>query len=151
MDVVLPGYSLLPQNTLSNVPLTIPGYNYLGPGNKLDNGEPTNHLDELAKEHDIAYSKAKNSDDINTADLRYGSRFITWGTSQLFNPWNTTEGKIGVITGSVLLAKGIFNTTLNQFGIHNPIPGLNYGHDVSKTGNGSGFNNPFPKKNRRRL
>lgn len=32
-----------------------PGYRYLGPGNSLDVGDPTNEADALAREHDIAY------------------------------------------------------------------------------------------------
>lgn len=34
-----------------------PGYKYLGPGNSLDLGEPTNAADALAREHDIAYDE----------------------------------------------------------------------------------------------
>nr|QWJ89500.1 capsid protein [Porcine parvovirus] len=37
--------------------LTLPGYKYLGPGNSLDQGEPTNPSDAAAKEHDEAYDK----------------------------------------------------------------------------------------------
>ena len=33
-----------------------PGYRYLGPGNSLDVGDPTNEADALAREHDKAYS-----------------------------------------------------------------------------------------------
>lgn len=31
---------------------TLPGYKYLGPGNELDLGEPTNELDKIAQERD---------------------------------------------------------------------------------------------------
>nr|UVF58812.1 MAG: VP1 [Ecsensius stictus parvovirus] len=41
--------------------LTIPGYNYLGPGNSLDSGPPLNSLDELAKTHDEGYQKILDS------------------------------------------------------------------------------------------
>lgn len=34
-----------------------PGYKYLGPGNDLDQGEPTNPSDAAAKEHDEAYDR----------------------------------------------------------------------------------------------
>lgn len=34
-----------------------PGYKYLGPGNSLDQGEPTNPSDAAAKEHDLAYDE----------------------------------------------------------------------------------------------
>lgn len=36
--------------------LTLPGYNYLGPFNSLDNGEPTNESDRAAKVHDEEYA-----------------------------------------------------------------------------------------------
>lgn len=35
----------------------LPGYNYLGPGNDLDNGEPTNESDAAAQRHDVEYDK----------------------------------------------------------------------------------------------
>lgn len=35
--------------------LTLPGYNYLGPFNSEDNGEPTNESDRVAKRHDQGY------------------------------------------------------------------------------------------------
>ncbi len=37
--------------------LTLPGYNYLGPFNDLNNGPPTNPTDAAAKRHDEAYDK----------------------------------------------------------------------------------------------
>lgn len=56
---------------------TLPGYNYLGPGNDLDSGEPTNKLDELAYQHDLAYTKTQveyekrlNSKQYNETELR---------------------------------------------------------------------------------
>lgn len=48
--------------------LTLPGYKYLGPGNSLDEGEPTNSADAIARQHDIAYDRAKTSEDIRRAD-----------------------------------------------------------------------------------
>lgn len=39
---------------------TLPGYKYLGPGNELDVGEPTNELDKIAQEHDITYSEIES-------------------------------------------------------------------------------------------
>ena len=40
--------------------LTLPGYNYCGPFNKEDAGEPTNDLDRACRTHDRAYSKMGN-------------------------------------------------------------------------------------------
>lgn len=37
--------------------LTLPGYKYLGPFNKLDKGIPTNLSDAAAFEHDIFYTE----------------------------------------------------------------------------------------------
>ena len=50
-----------------------PGYQYLGPGTKLDKrlkrGDPgKNRLDRIAKQHDIDYSKARNIRDKWKAD-----------------------------------------------------------------------------------
>ena len=51
----------------------IPGYHYPGPGTQLTKrlarGDPgINRLDKIAKQHDIAYSKAKNLQDKWKAD-----------------------------------------------------------------------------------
>lgn len=40
--------------------LLFPGYNYLGPFNPLENGDPVNKADEAAKKHDQAYNKYIN-------------------------------------------------------------------------------------------
>ncbi|CAH2088622.1 unnamed protein product [Euphydryas editha] len=40
---------------------TLPGYKYLGPGNPLDLGEPSNELDRIAQEHDNAYAAAEQN------------------------------------------------------------------------------------------
>jgi hypothetical protein len=55
------------------VEMHIPGYNYCGPGTKLDKrlargDKPVNRTDEICKKHDIAYKNSTNSDDIRTAD-----------------------------------------------------------------------------------
>lgn len=41
--------------------LTLPGFNYLGPANPLNNGEPKNAVDRVAKEHDIRYQEILDS------------------------------------------------------------------------------------------
>lgn len=41
---------------------TLPGYNYLGPGNDLEtSGDPTNELDSFAKTHDEKYAEIENT------------------------------------------------------------------------------------------
>ena len=44
------------------------GYNYLGPGNRLDGKPDKNELDGIAHEHDIAFANAKSVADIKRAD-----------------------------------------------------------------------------------
>ncbi|KAF6214733.1 hypothetical protein GE061_009476 [Apolygus lucorum] len=50
--------------------LTIPGCNWLGPGNSLEAPPPTCYADQLAKEHDFEYDRAKRAGDIRRADRK---------------------------------------------------------------------------------
>lgn len=56
--------------------LLLPGHNYVGPGNPLDNGEPVNDADVVAKKHDYAYAKARYQEDIRDSDREAISEFI---------------------------------------------------------------------------
>ena len=49
----------------------LPGSNYIGPGNSLDSGVPTNAIDFNALVHDTDYSNAKSASDIREADQRF--------------------------------------------------------------------------------
>lgn len=49
--------SLVRSNPKRNKGLTLPGYNYLGPFNDVDDTPPTNKTDAAARKHDIEYSK----------------------------------------------------------------------------------------------
>ncbi|KAG8311897.1 hypothetical protein J6590_034486 [Homalodisca vitripennis] len=40
-----------------NSDLTLPGFHYLGPGGKSNNGPPTNPVDAIAMQHDLAYDQ----------------------------------------------------------------------------------------------
>jgi len=51
------------------VSLHVPGYNYCGPGTKLVGQPAVNKLDEYCKQHDIFYSKNKDTAARNKADL----------------------------------------------------------------------------------
>ena len=59
--------------------LLLPGTNYIGPGNALDNGEPTNEADAVARTHDYAYEYARTEDDIIQADAAAISDFAQVG------------------------------------------------------------------------
>ena len=73
----------------------LPGHNYLGPGNNLNNGEPVDEDDRIAQEHDIAYSNAVTFNDVQTADLNAVKKF---GKEALlnFNP-HAAIGAIGLL------------------------------------------------------
>ena len=51
--------------------MNIPGHNYVGPGNKLDNGLPVDTDDLIAQHHDWHYANAKNKQDIRNADIEF--------------------------------------------------------------------------------
>ena len=64
---------------------TLPGHNYLGPGNNIFDPDlpvgpnnrkewdlpPTNKADELARQHDLEYSRAKTVEDVQEADAKF--------------------------------------------------------------------------------
>lgn len=59
------------------VKLIFPGYKYLGPGNKLDEGEPVNDVDNIARNHDFQYSAAVDKEDIFNSDKQAISNFAS--------------------------------------------------------------------------
>lgn len=94
------------------------GYKYLGPGNPLDNGEPINHLDELAREHDISYDKAQDQVDILESDLEYTCKFML---NSLRPDVSATE-KIWSVIGTVGLGlKSIESVPFLLTGTKNPL------------------------------
>lgn len=82
--------------------LTVPGYKYLGPGNSLNRGQPTNQIDEDAKEHDEAYDKAKTSQEVSDAD----NTFVNKALDHIVNAINLKETP-GNTFGAALGAIGI--------------------------------------------
>lgn len=57
-----------PSGTQQKSKFLYPGHNYLGPGNTINEGEPIDTDDAIAREHDIAYNRARNNEDIFNAD-----------------------------------------------------------------------------------
>lgn len=51
--------------------LTLPGYNYCGPGNPLDNGPPVNQLDEVCMNHDYCYDSGLSKSECDKEMLSY--------------------------------------------------------------------------------
>ncbi|XP_036327552.1 uncharacterized protein LOC118740163 [Rhagoletis pomonella] len=72
----------------------VPGYKYLGPGNKLNKGVPINEVDLIAQIHDIDYALAKCGKDIREADLEAIRQF-----HKIENPFDFGRilGKFGLI------------------------------------------------------
>jgi Phospholipase A2-like domain len=52
-----------------------PGYKYLGPGNKLDNGQPVNSTDAIAQVHDYEYNEATSESEVFKSDEKAISDF----------------------------------------------------------------------------
>lgn len=57
--------------------LTLPGYRYLGPGNSLNEGDPVNDVDAIARDHDNEYDRATSDQDIYNSDLKAIKEFST--------------------------------------------------------------------------
>lgn len=55
--------------------LTVPRHNYLGPGNPLNNGEPVDKDDAIARVHDNEYSVARHQQDIFDSDWKAVKEF----------------------------------------------------------------------------
>lgn len=80
---------------------TLPGHKFLGPGNDVDDQEPIDEDDRIAKKHDQDYNKAKTFEDIKKADIQainsFGSDFI--------HNWNIHSGIGAVGLGIKTLAE----------------------------------------------
>jgi len=61
------------EHNKSEIDLTLPGFNYLGPGTKvihnlIHNLKPTSDIDNIALNHDVNYLLSNNIEDIKLAD-----------------------------------------------------------------------------------
>lgn len=75
------------------VNLTLPGYNYLGPGNDpFDGSKVVNSADAIAKVHDLEYTLARTAADVKEADRLAIKRF--------YEDWKKT-GTFGDLAGFV--------------------------------------------------
>ena len=73
--------------------LTLPGYKYLGPGNPVNNGEPTDYADSVAQRHDQQYAAANSDSDIRSSDREAIVGFLT--DRNILGP--SVAGSIGAI------------------------------------------------------
>lgn len=96
------------------VRIVIPGHKYLGPGNKLDCGEPVDTDDAIARNHDKDYETATCKEDVYLADTNAIFSFLRdWVTN---NNWHSAVGAIGLSFkhGVEKLFKRVFYPRLNH-------------------------------------
>jgi hypothetical protein len=115
---------------------TLPGHNYEGPGNSLNNGEPTTETDAFARKHDLAYAWAsyqkvigKLNDSafeaaIHAADEEFASNCNLVSTDG-FMGWVGIRAKKFVehFTGLIYPSKGEYQKDLTQDGDVESNPG----------------------------
>nr|QTE04074.1 MAG: VP1 [Phylloscopus schwarzi parvoviridae sp.] len=86
--------------------LTLPGHNYIGPGNNLEGHPVVNEVDLIAKNHDYAYSEAKTQEDITRSDII---------AVEKFKETNTLAGDLGAqILGAKAFTEQAFG---NMYGL----------------------------------
>jgi len=87
-----------------------PGYNYLGPGTKLEkNKKPINKLDEAAREHDYFYKDNKDTKTRHIADKILEQKAM----ERFYDPHSSIgEKTAAIITANVMNAKRRFGMNL---------------------------------------
>lgn len=90
---------------------TLPGSKYIGPGNPVDSGTPTNRVDFAAKQHDIAYSEAKNNQDVRQADIEFKQSAQNSVAEALSFGGNPIEGLHGAAGYLGIQSKNLFEDT----------------------------------------
>nr|QTE03812.1 MAG: putative VP1 [Periparus ater ambidensovirus] len=72
----------------------VPGYRYLGPGNKINSGDAVNEADLVAQVHDLEYSTAQDDIDIRASDAKAIKRFEE--ARQREHSWGAVIGETGI-------------------------------------------------------
>lgn len=93
---------------------TLPGSRYIGPGNPVDNGTPTNQVDFAAKQHDIAYTEAKSDQDVRVADQVFKESAQNSVAEALSIGGNPLEGLHGAVGYLGIQAKNLYEDTFNS-------------------------------------
>lgn len=97
--------------TISRRGYVLPGFRYLGPGNSLNRGEPTNQIDADAQKHDNQYNQASTSQHIKTADTEFTHKAIDHviegisGKGSISNTIGGIVGSIGIGAKNLLESK----------------------------------------------
>ena len=104
-------------NNWSNGSYVFPGYYYLGPGNSLENGEPLNDSDAIARQHDLDYTLlSKNKHHFTDVDLK---KQIRESDNRFLSSLNKHKSD-GI--GNRFGYYGIYGKTLlEDYGLMNPL------------------------------
>lgn len=95
-----------------------PGYNYCGPGNPLDNGEPVNESDAYCRQHDIDYDRFKKAKDKGQLSNEELKQLVRESDDRLINNLRQVQKRD---FGSYLSEYGIrAKKTLEDFGFLSP-------------------------------
>jgi len=100
----------------------LPGFHYLGPCNPVDNGQPTNKIDEAARRHDIRYEEAEATfkatgnyeqafKSIQNADEEFLEELDNITPSTLTEACGKLAGQIGI--GVKKRVEGFLHSTLH--------------------------------------
>lgn len=97
------------------IKLTLPGYKYLGPGNSLDEGDPVNSADAIAKVHDQEYEN-RTKEDVYSSDWKAISSFAEdfWKSPSIGN----SAGVLGLGTKHIV-EKALGNVIYPNLGNYN--------------------------------
>ncbi|XP_040070191.3 uncharacterized protein LOC120843050 [Ixodes scapularis] len=101
-----------------------PGHRYLGPGNPLDNGQPVDRDDWIARQHDHDYSKATSDQDIFTADHKAIGDFVSDWSDR--GSWHSLVGAAGLGFKNLVEEKALGRTL---YGGGENMSGRKRGHD----------------------
>ena len=102
--------------------LTLPGYKYLGPGNKLNKGTPEGYNDMVAYIHDHAYDKIAK---------KGGNPYLNWSKADADAYRKFTANDIGGVAGKTFFG---LKKALHDQGYIDAVPGTSlfiFLHDLN--------------------
>ncbi|AVR53745.1 capsid protein 1 [Opossum tetraparvovirus] len=109
--------------------LTLPGYNYVGPGNPLDNGPPQGPVDEAAQRHDQRYDELLGHGDVPYLNSHGADQMMSEELKeaeekgQLSNPVDAVVGNAArALWHAKDLANQVASPGLSQVLPPNPLP-----------------------------
>lgn len=105
--------------------LTLPFSKYIGPGNSLNQGKPSNNIDIHAREHDIAYNKAIDKVDIYNADKTFLSKISDHLVEYINGNEDPIKGAQSIVSGIGIGGKHLFEKSINKT-IYPSFPGKPY-------------------------